>query len=122
MSLHDDTIRMRHMLDHALEAVRYGGGKSSREIETDRLLNLAIVRLLEIIGEAAGRVSSETREAHSHIPWRATINLRNRLIHGYDTVDYEVVKQIIEDDLPPLIVQLTAILFGRNPSVEVKTS
>ena len=110
MSLHEDTVRMRHMLDHATDAIRFGGGKSSQEIASDRLLNLAIVRLLEIIGEAAGRVSSETRVTHSQIPWRETINLRNRLIHGYDTVDFEVVQQIIENDLPPLIAQLTAIL------------
>lgn len=110
MSLHEDTVRMRHMLDHATDAVRFGGDKNSQEIAGDRLLSLAIVRLLEIIGEAASRVSSETRATHPHIPWRETINLRNRLIHGYDTVDYEVVHQIIEDDLPPLIAQLTAIL------------
>lgn len=98
------------MLDHATDAVRFGAGKSSQEIEDDRLLSLAIIRLLEIIGEAASRVSSEARSQHSQIPWRATINLRNRLIHGYDTVDFEVVQHIIADDLPSLIAQLRTIL------------
>ncbi len=98
------------MLDHATDAVRFGAGKSSQEIEDDRLLSLAIVRLMEIIGEAASRVSPATRSQYSDIPWRETINLRNRLIHGYDTVDFEVVQQIIADDLPPLIAHLRTIL------------
>lgn len=97
------------MLDHAADAVRFGAGKLPHELKEDRLLSLAIVRLLEIIGEAASRVSPETRSKHPQIPWRATINLRNRLIHGYDTVDFEIVQQIISDDLPPLISQLNSI-------------
>jgi uncharacterized protein with HEPN domain len=71
---------------------------------------LALARLLEIVGEAAGRVSDETRALHSEIPWPQIIGLRNRLIHGYDAVDYDILWQIITDDLPALLAILEKAL------------
>jgi uncharacterized protein with HEPN domain len=74
------------------------------------VLNLALVRLLEIVGEAAGRVSEVERALHPEIPWPQIVGLRNRLIHGYDAVDHDILWQIITDDLPPLVKALEAIL------------
>ncbi len=73
---------------------------------SDRVLSLALVRLLEIVGEAARRVSDETREAHPEVPWSQIVGLRNRLIHGYDSVDLEILWRILSDDLPRLIEAL----------------
>lgn len=73
-------------------------------------MNLALVRLLEIVGEAARRVPDETRHRYPEIPWIRIIGLRNRLIHGYDTVDFDILWQILIEDLPPLVVQLEDIL------------
>jgi uncharacterized protein with HEPN domain len=98
------------MLDHAQEAVVLSQGKSRADLDRDRLLELALVRLLEIVGEAASRVSEEDSARYPEIPWPQIVGLRNRLIHGYDAVDLDILWQIIEHDLPPLITALETIL------------
>jgi len=103
MSRHESTFRLQHMLDHSREAVEMLSGKSREDLDRDRQLNLALVRLLEIVGEAANRVPPEDRGRYSNIPWYEIIGLRNRLIHGYDSVDFDVLWQIIHEDLPVLI-------------------
>ncbi|MGH9435458.1 MAG: HepT-like ribonuclease domain-containing protein [Terriglobia bacterium] len=75
-------------------------------MDDDRQLNLALVRLLEIIGEAANRVPEEERTRIPEIPWPQIVSLRNRLIHRYDEVDFDILWQIISRDLPQLIVAL----------------
>ncbi len=98
------------MLDHAREAVAIANGKTRDDLHTDRILNLALVRLLEIVGEAASRTLLDERAQHSDIPWAEIIGLRNRLIHGYDSVDFEILWQIVNHDLPNLIVKLEQIV------------
>jgi uncharacterized protein with HEPN domain len=106
MSLHEDVVRMRHMLDSAREARALVKGKKRQDLDSDRLLGLALVRLLEVLGEAAGRVSEEGRRKHPGVPWSQMVGLRNRLIHGYDSVDMDILWTIITKDLPPLIAIL----------------
>ena len=110
MSRHEGDIRLRHMLDHAREAVAMANGRYRGELDTDRQLNLSLVRLLEIVGEAAGRVPAEERACHTDIPWPEIVGLRNRLIHGYDAVDFDILWRIVSDDLPPLIAALEKAL------------
>ncbi len=110
MTQHNDTIRLRHMLDHAQEAVAMVGGKDRSDLHRDRVLELALVRLVEIIGEAAARVSPETQDRYPGIPWKEVVGMRNRLVHGYDSVDLDVLWDTLEDDLPPLIAELEQIL------------
>jgi uncharacterized protein with HEPN domain len=74
------------------------------------MLSLALVRLLEIVGEAAYQTSKKVRDQHAAIPWPQIIGLRNRLIHGYDAVDLDILWQIIQEDLPPLIAELEKVL------------
>jgi uncharacterized protein with HEPN domain len=90
MSKRNPTAALRHMLDHAKETVLLAQGKTRADLDTDRLLNLALVRLLEIVSEAAGRVPETVRAHHPEIPWPQIISLRNRLIHGYDSVDFNI--------------------------------
>jgi len=71
---------------------------------------LALTRLVEIIGEAAARVSTQIREQYPDIPWIEMTGLRNRLIHGYDAVDLDILWDILMEDLPPLIQRLRSIL------------
>ncbi|MBI5115235.1 DUF86 domain-containing protein [Candidatus Poribacteria bacterium] len=110
MTKHADVIRYRHMLDYAKEAVSLSRGRMREDLDTDRTLNLSLTRLLEIIGEAASRVSKEERSNHPEIPWSQVVSMRNRLIHGYDSVDFDILWQIVTSDLPPLIVALESIL------------
>lgn len=83
-------------------------GRARGDLETDRQLNLALVRLLEIIGEAANRVPSEERLRILEIPWEQIVGLRNRLIHGYEEVDFDILWKIVTHDLPELIEVLEA--------------
>ncbi len=115
MSRRDDTISLRHMLDHAVEAVELVRGRCRGDLDTDRLLNLALVRLLEIIGEAARRVTPATQERVKGVPWPQIVSLRNRLIHGYDAVDFDILWSIVELDLPPLVDALRRA-SGDTPS------
>jgi uncharacterized protein with HEPN domain len=101
---------LRHMLDHAEETVSFARDRTRADLDADRLLNLALTRLLEIMGEAAGRVPEDLRERHPEIPWPQIVGLRNRLIHGYDSVDLNILWQIVTSDLPPLIVSLKSII------------
>ena len=98
------------MLDHATEAVELTHGLTRGDLENQRLLQLALVRLVEIVGEAAGRVSKETQEQHPEIPWAQIVSMRNRLIHGYDFVDYDILWQTIKEDLPPLIEMIERVV------------
>jgi uncharacterized protein with HEPN domain len=110
MSRRDPNIRLRHMLAHASEAVTLVAGHSRADLEHDRTLQLALVRLLEIVGEAAAHVPSQVTTQYPEIPWAQIVGLRNRLIHGYDTVDLDIVWSILTDDLPPLVAQLRRLL------------
>ena len=110
MSRRDSELPLHQMLDHAREAVILSKGKSPEELVEDRVLGLAIVRLMEIIGEAANRIPKEERSRHPEIPWMQIISLRNRLIHGYDAIDYEILWHILKQDLPELVSSLEIIL------------
>jgi len=106
----DDRGRLQDMLESAEEAAALSRGKTRADMDADRVLNLALTRLLEIIGEAAARISPEFRQRHAEIPWPDIIGLRNRLIHDYRDVDFDILWRIIDRDLPMLIAGLTIIL------------
>ena len=99
MSRRDPLTLVRHTRDHAHEAMDLLGSRSRDDLKADRVLNLALVRLLEIVGEAAARVPEAFRDEHSAVPWQEIADLRNRLIHGYDSVDLDVLWAIAHDDL-----------------------
>ena len=106
MAQRDDMIRLQHMLDHAQEAVEMATGKQRKDLDSNRQFSLAITRLVEIIGEAAAGVSTQGQQQFPSIPWREIISMRNRLIHGYDAVDHDILWDIIQYDLPDLIISL----------------
>ena len=106
MTRRDESIRLRHMLDHAREAVNLVQNNNREDLDKDRVLGLALVRLMEIVGEAANRVPEEVRSQHPSIAWTQIISLRNRLIHGYDSVDMDILWNILKNDIPDLVSEL----------------
>ena len=110
MTQHNDTVGLRHMRDHAAEAVALASDRQRRDLDEDRIFALALTKLVEIVGEAAARVPEVTRSAHLEIPWRQIIGTRNRLIHGYDAVDFNILWRIVDHELPLLVGQLEALL------------
>lgn len=109
MTLQDDRSRLLHMLEASQKAILFTEGKKRDTFYKDAVLYLALIRLLEIIGEAAVKITEETRSKYPEIPWQEIISMRNRLIHGYFDVNPDIVWQTIKQELPFLIQQLKDI-------------
>ncbi len=106
----DDRIRLQHMLDPANEALGFIQGKHRSDLDKGRMLVLSLVKELEIIGEAASKVSDEICSQHSAIPWQDISGMRNRLIHAYFDVNLDVIWSTVTKDLPFLKAELEKIL------------
>jgi uncharacterized protein with HEPN domain len=103
----------RIYLLHVLDAIRYileytAAGKES--FFTDRKTQDAVVRNLEIIGEAIKRVSSPLKDAHPEISWKPIAGMRDKLIHDYFGINLRLVWDVVERDLPALQLKLTQLL------------
>ena len=107
---HEDRIRIQHMLDACQEAERFAAGRVRRDLQDDRLLLFGLVRCIEIIGEAASRISDEAKSEASTIPWRGLIAMRNRLIHGYFDVDPDTVWTTVTIEIPELRTRLERLI------------
>lgn len=110
MTRRDDTVALRHMRDHVAEAVALSAGRSRSDLDSDRIFSLALVKLVEIVGEAARRVSVDRQADLASIPWSQIIATRNRLVHGYDAVDLDILWRIAADELPVLLQHLETAL------------
>jgi len=110
MTRHDDRVSLRQMLDFAEEAYAAAKGRAREELDSDRHFFLVETRLLELVGEAARRLSQEFRDAHPDLPWLDILGMRNWLAHVYDEIETDVVWDTLQSDLPELIDRLRAIL------------
>lgn len=106
----EDVVRLRHMLDAARDAVGFLTQRKRQDLDSDRMLSFAVVRAIEIVGEAASRVTQDARAAFPNIPWADVTAMRNRLIHAYYEVDLSRVWDTVADDLPPLIIEIERAL------------
>ena len=106
----DDEIRLRHMLDAAREAVSFAYGRVRSDLDADRLLVLALVKEVEIVGEAAAQITEAARAELPEIPWRSIVGMRNRLVHAYYDINLDIVWQTVKEDLSVLIAQLERIV------------
>lgn len=86
-----DAIRLRHMLDAAREAVSFIHGRTRDDLDLDRQLVLALVKSIEIVGEAASRVTESSRQDLPQIPWDQIIGMRNRLVHAYFDINLDIL-------------------------------
>jgi uncharacterized protein with HEPN domain len=107
---HEDRVRLRHMLDASLEIQQYVASSTREDLDKDRKLVHSLVRLFEIIGEAANQVSYELRENIVEIPWFIIIGMRNRLIHAYFSINLDIVWETSTKDIPTLIEVLERYL------------
>ena len=105
-----DDSYLLDMLVAARRAARFVDGMTFEQFERSDLHQNAVFKTLEIVGEAASRVSEATREAYAGMPWREIIGLRNRIVHAYFDIDIEVVWKIVHEDLPPLIARLETLV------------
>ena len=105
-----DKIRFKHMLDAIGEALSFAKNRSREALNHDRMLVLALIKDIEIVGEAASRISDETRDASQEIPWANIIGMRNRLIHAYFDINLDILWQTVTQDLPELAAKLKSVL------------
>lgn len=112
--LKPDIVRLQHMVDAANEALSFIADKSKAELETDRALALALVKSIEIVGEAASNVSRELRSRYPEIPWADIVAMRNRLIHTYFDVNLDIVWQTVTVELPPLVTEIQKLLAATD--------
>lgn len=110
MSVIDDMTRLRHMRDAAAEAICFACGRIRTDLDSDRMLTLALVKDIEIIGEAASRISTDRRTRYPTIPWAQVIGMRNRLTHAYFEIDLNIVWEVVSHDLPLLVIELERII------------
>ena len=105
-----DRIRIHHMLDAAREALSFTADKTRSDLDTNRMLVLSLVKSIEIVGEAASKVSVESRAEITTIPWSDIVAMRNRLIHAYFEINLDIVWQTVTNELPSLVAELEKAL------------
>ena len=106
----DELVYVGHMLDKAHEALSLVRGKTRQDYDRDTALRLALTHLIQVIGEAARRVSSQFRERHPEIPWDAIAGMRSKIVHDYMNVDEDIVWDSVTQELQPLIDELRKIV------------
>ena len=109
---HDDRVYVAHMLDMARKALEITGTITRTDFDRDEVRRLALVHLVQNIGEAAGNVSEAFRSAHTEIPWPEVVGTRHRIVHDYMGINEDMIWDIVTSDLPDLIPKLAAIVDG----------
>ncbi len=106
----EDKFRIQHMIEASVEALSFVKGIKKREFKKNRILILSVIKEIEIIGEAAAKISKETCLQNPDVLWKDITGMRNRLIHGYFEVDVNRVWDTIQYNLPHLIKSLEKII------------
>jgi len=110
MSKRDVSITLRQMLDYSQKTTHLSKGRKRGDLDKDLVFNLALTRLVEVIGEAADRIPKSFQANHPEIDWAQIVGMRNRLIHGYDEIDFDILWNVVKKDVPALIKQLEEII------------
>lgn len=104
----EDRVRLRHMIDACETAVAFAAGRARADLDRDRMLLFALVRAVEIVGEAAARMSPETQAGYPAVPWTQIVGMRNRLIHAYFDIDRDILWNTVAQEIPALLPVLRA--------------
>ena len=106
----NDLIRIRHMVEAGQSALTFVGGRSRSDLDGDRMLLMALVQAIQVVGEAAMKVGDETRRSLPDVPWASIVAMRHRLVHAYFDIDTAVVWSTVQEDLEPLVTRLSSWL------------
>jgi uncharacterized protein with HEPN domain len=108
--MRSDESLLLDMLIAALKIIEFTSGITEQSFRQNRMAQSAVVRELQVIGEAARMISDETKAKHTNIVWRSIAGMRNRIIHEYFNIELGIVWETIQRDIPPLIIQLKSII------------
>ncbi len=108
----DESVYLQHILDAVFKIESYVKGNNEEAFYKNTLIQDGVIRQIEIIGEAVKRLSSDLKDAHSHIPWQDIAGMRDKLIHDYFGVDIGTVWLTVKNDIPVLKSQIKKILDG----------
>ena len=106
----EDRVRVRHMIEAGEAVAEFISGRQRADLDSDRMLLFAVVRAIEVLGEAASKVSEDVRRAGAPIPWNAIVGMRNRVVHAYWDIDAETVWKTATEEVPGLLPQLRSLL------------
>ena len=105
-----DRIRLQHLVDALNSAIRFARGRERADLESDEMLLFALVRAVEIAGEAATQVTADTRAQLPDLPWTSIIGMRNRLVHAYFDINRDILWTTVTEAAPPLAERLKHVL------------
>jgi uncharacterized protein with HEPN domain len=114
----DDRVRLQHMIDAGEAIAGFVSGRTRADIEADRMLLYAVVRGVEVMGEAAARLTESVRSEAHGVPWSAIVSMRNRLVHGYFDIDPDIVWKTSTEEIPALLPILRRLLAEAEPRPE----
>ncbi len=104
-----DRIRLQHMIEATESALEFSAGRQHTEFFTNKMLLFAVARAVEIVGEAASKVSPAGRVLMPSLPWKSMVGMRNRLVHAYFDIDATVLWKTVSEELPPLLAELRTL-------------
>lgn len=106
----DDRVRLQHIVDALRAAIEFTQGHTRKNLDQDQMLVFALVHAIQIVGEAASKVSEETRALLTGIPWPAIVGMRHRLVHAYFDVDLDILWATAVEAAPTLLAQIETVL------------
>jgi uncharacterized protein with HEPN domain len=109
----DDRVTVAQMLDAVRRIRAVIRGRTRDAFETDEIRQLALLHLIQVLGETASRTTAAFRDAHPELPWAQMVGMRNRIVHGYGDVDPDIVWRVATEDVEPVLAALERMLEGR---------
>jgi len=98
------------MIEAAETACNFVSGRARADLDSDQMLLFALVRAIEIVGEAASKISPATRQSSSDVPWNLIVSMRNRVVHAYFDIDHEIVWKTATEELPEVLPKLRSLI------------
>jgi len=110
MSKHDDRLTLRQIIEYVGHAQALCAGRTVEQLEADWEKAFAFERVMEVLGEAVKRLPEELRQRYSQVPWKLVAGMRDKISHGYDSVDYQTLWDAVQNDLPELVTTAQQML------------
>jgi uncharacterized protein with HEPN domain len=106
----EDRVRLRHIADALNSAGDFVEGRPREDLDQDQMLVFALVHALQIVGDAATRITAETQSQHPEIPWSTIIGMRHRLVHAYFDINLDILWTTAVEAAPAMLAQVKRIL------------